>query len=170
VIRKMKAEEKVAVGVTALLITLVAVGMSMVGAQSSEYLDFTVTVSGIDVGIDIGDTDFGELRPGESSELAAFTLTNSGTIPAKVEAQFTTSGDTGYGLVDPDIGEVIPAGQFTINDYPLDVSGSIVQLDQVGAGDARDYVAELAIPEDQAPGAYAGTVELTFTPRLNTPD
>ena len=121
----MKTGKKIAVGLAAALVVAIfaAGAVSMVGAQLPPVpINYTVTVSGINVSIDVVDTNFGAMSPGDVKNLTpSFKLTNAGLLDARVDAAFTTYEGTTYGFTG---GSVIPAKQLKINDVALEDDGS----------------------------------------------
>jgi len=158
----MKTGKKIAVGLAAALVVAIfaAGAVSMVGAQLP--IEYTVTVSGIDVSIDVVDTSFGAMLPGATNTLTpSFNLTNAGLLDARVDAAFTTYEGTTYGFTG---GSVIPAKQLKINDVALEDDGTDVRLTDASSEDTTDYNTKLDVPALQEAADYTGTVELTFSP------
>ena len=160
----MKTRKKIAVALAAALVVAIfaAGAVSMVGAQLPPVpIDFTVTVSGIDVSIAVVDTSFGAMLPGYTKDLTpSFRITNVGDLDAKVDAAFTTEEEGTYGFTG---GSVINATYFKINNVALNDDGSDTQVTTASKEDTTDYNTELAVPAEQEAAAYTGTVELTFS-------
>ena len=163
----MKTGKKIAVGLAAAFaIAIFAAGaVSMVGAQLPPVpINYTVTVSGIDVSIVVVDTSFGAMLPGAAKNLTpSFKLTNAGDLDAQVDAAFTTKEESTYGFTG---GSVIPAKQLKINTIALNDDGSDERVTDAEAEKTTEYDTVLNVPPEQEAGDYLGTVELTFSPIL----
>ena len=172
----MKPGKKIAVGLAAAFaIAMFAAGaVSMVGAISVPLPYVVVVADGPDVSVVIGTggVDFGSLPRGGSTTLSdSLVLTNTGDTMAKVEAGFTTSVGTLYGLVNGDSSRVLPA-----SNLELGTTGKEVALADTGvdvdlgvfnnvpaSGGVINYNAIQAIPEGQPADTYAGLIELTIS-------
>ncbi len=127
---------------------------------------YTATVlCGQNTVIQASDGAFGSILRGQSKTISpSVVLNNTGCNPAKVEARFADSIGGIFGLVSgPDI--------LAAHNFQLGPTGSIVALNDDGSDvqvatapvghtllDAR-----LSVPATQQPGAYAGSVILTFS-------
>ena len=160
----MKTGKKIAVGLAAALVVAIfaAGAVSMVGAQLLPVpINYTVTVSGIDVSIAVVNTNFGVMLPGAAKNLTpSFRLTNGGGLDAQVDAAFTTQEGGTYGFTG---GSVINATYFKINDLALKDNGSDARVTDADADETTDYDTGLAVPAEQEAAAYTATVELTFS-------
>ena len=149
----MKTGKKIAVGLAALTVAIIAAGaVSIVGAQFS--VTFTADIKGFDVSIVEGQTDFGDVRPGGEPTLiqSSFTLTNAGDLPAEVYAS-STGLSVGEKKITPDC----------LSIKGVQLSESDTKIATVAAVSNVDFDAALSVPGDQEPGDYSGTVELTFS-------
>jgi len=158
----MKTGKKIAVGLAAALaIAIFAAGaVSMVGAQLTEELVFTVGVSAFDVHIDtIHTTDFGPMLAGAETEILSFDVANAGDIDAMVSATFLTEEEGVYGFTG---GSIIPAENFKINDVPLNNNGDVRDICVVVSGETKVCHTKLLVPQGQAGADYTATVELIF--------
>ena len=162
----MKTGKKIAVGLAAALVVAIfaAGAVSMVGAQFTEELPpFTVTVSAFDVSIDINETDFGEVLPGQEKKIHTFNVINDGVIDALVEARFTTFEGLIHGLTG---GSVISAENFKLCNVALNNDGTDKEIIIARAPIITMVHAELFVPIGQPDADYSGTVELTISPVL----
>jgi len=152
----MKRGKKIAVGLAAAL----AIAMFAAGAVS------TVTVSAFNVNINIIKTDFGQVLPGQVTEMHSFDVISDAN--AIVEARFLTSEDGVYGFTGGSV-SVIPAENFTINGTALNNNGDPMEIYIVESGETKEFHTKLHVPLDQTGADYSGIVELTFTPEIPEP-
>ena len=164
----MKTEKKIAVGLAAaLVVAMIAAGaVSMVGADVSEEVVVTVTVSGLQVHLVPGETNYGSMIIGDDKTIEVLRIDNPGTIPALVDGAFSTKVDPVYGLIDGTEENAIPANKFELNAVAFSIDGASVDLDPVAAGGSTNYNAKLSVPTDQADGVYSGTIVITITPDI----
>jgi hypothetical protein len=152
----MKRGKKIVVGLAAAL----AIAMFAAGAVS------TVTVSAFNVNINIIETDFGQVLPGQVIEMHSFDVSSDAN--AIVEARFTTEGGGVYGFTGGSV-SVIPAENFTINGTALNNNGGPMEICIVESGETKEFHTKLHVPLDQTGADYSGIVELTFTPEIPEP-
>ena len=160
---KMKTRKKIAVGLAAALaIAIFAAGaVSMVGAQVTEELEFTVNVHAFDIHLGtIHATDFGQMSPEDVTEMHSFDVANDGDMDAMMSANFLTEDGGIYGFTG---GSVIPAENFRINNVPLNNNGDAKEIDTVLVGETKECHTKLLVPTDQPGADYTATVELIFT-------
>ena len=109
---------------------------------------------------------FGLIKRGESKLLnPSVYLVNNGCVDANVEARFTTNYKGLFGLLSGT--HVLEAKQFEMGPsggtlVPLSNAGTDVLVAVAPVG-SSNLDAKLTVPSDQATGAYAGTVVLTFS-------
>ena len=126
----------------------------------------TVTVSAFNVTIDIIETDFGQVLPGQVTEMHSFDVISDAN--AIVEARFLTSEDGVYGFTGGSV-SVIPAENFTINGTALNNNGDPMEICIVVYGETKECHTKLHVPLDQTGADYLGIVELTVTPDVDEP-
>lgn len=157
-------ENKLAITIVALMVAALAAPAVMAGP-----VDYSATViTGQNTAVENPSGAFNNVLAGSGfsvNQIAnSFTLNNSGTGDAIVNAKFLNSSDSIYGLTSAS--DVIGGSNFTLGnttDIALSNSDSDTQLDGVPAGTTLIYKAQLKVPAGQALGSYTGTVQLTFS-------
>jgi hypothetical protein len=166
----MKPTNKIALAAAlALVVALAAPAVVGVVSPPPDTADYTVTVcTGIDVSISAVSGAFGDVLRGTSTEITdSFTLTNSGDWDAVVDAKFTTEKDGTYGMVSDTA--VIPGTAFSLDPddtgpIALKATNEDTQIGTIAqGGGTMTCDALLEVPSDQAPEAYSGTIQLTFS-------
>jgi hypothetical protein len=161
-IKKMNTKKGIAIGLAAVMISMIAAcAVPMVGAEAEEYTA-TVTVSTIDITILQANTNFGEIARGGTGTIAqSLHIQNKGQI-ATMAAKFTTSEDSVYGMLSDNYDDVIPGTNFELEDVALNAEETDKEICQITKGTTW-ISADLLAPTDVYADSYTGTIELTFT-------
>ena len=169
----MKTGKKIAVALAAALAIAIFAGgaVSMVGADVSEEVVVTVTVSGLQVHLEPLETDYGSMMIGDDKTIEVLRIDNPGTIPALVDGAFSTKVESTkvepvYGLIDGTEAEVIPGDKFELNGVAFRIDGASVDLAPVAAAGATTYNGKLSVSTDLADGNYSGTIVITIMPDI----
>jgi hypothetical protein len=167
----MNTKKGIAIGLAAVMISMIAAcAVPMVGAETEEYTA-TVTAHGMEITVTANDVAFGTIEKGADSTITnSLTITNAGDKKATVEAKFITDVDGVYGLTNTTVDSVIPASNFEIATHlvALNNDGSPKPLganNDIPRYGSADYDAKLTVPNVESIPAddYSGTVELIFT-------
>lgn len=138
----------------------------LVSSACAETVSYTATVtSGQNTVIQSSNGAFGTILRGSSATISpSVVLSNTGDAPARVEARFTDSIGTTFGLISG--ANMLPASNFQLGPtgslVALMDAGTDVQVVTVPVG-TLNLDAKLTVPAGQAPGAYSGNVILTFS-------
>lgn len=158
-------ENKLVIAIAALMVVALAAPVVM-----ADDVNYSATVgSGQSTSVTASDGAFSNVNAGsdfaDNVKANSITCQNVGNADASVAAQFTSNDGTTYGLVSGTY--VIGGSNFQLGDSTFDtlndVGTDVTLTDGVPAASTVIYDAKLQVPSGQAAGAYAGTVQLTFS-------
>lgn len=147
------------------IVALIAFTVMVTGAMAAD-VSYTVSVyEGQNTSLTVNMADFGPMTRGSTGEINnSLTFVNDGDMNASVDAMFTSSVGTVYGMVSET--NTIPGNEFSLGpdmaEVALMADGTSRLISTVPSGATVGYDATLNVPATTVTGAYTGNVQVTY--------